>query len=91
MIAAGDVGPATLSGHYSQDHAGNDQFTIGASADVAAATSVQAYFNHDEAAVTEESYGIGFRHDLGGGASIRGGVASLNGTTQADLGVLFNF
>jgi outer membrane protein OmpU len=90
-IVAGEVGPATVSGAYAQDHAGNDQFNLGLSADVAAATAIQAYFNHDEAAATEESYGIGFTHDIGGGASLRGGVASLNGDTRADLGVLFNF
>ncbi|MGR3321767.1 MAG: porin [Pseudooceanicola sp.] len=88
---AGDVGPVKASLQYGKDNAGADQFTVGLSADVAAATSVQAYFNHDEASATEESYGVGFVHGLGGGASIRGGVASTNGTTRADLGVFFAF
>lgn len=39
-----------------------------------------------------ESYGIDFNHDLGGGTSIRGGVArQFTGITRADLGVRFNF
>ncbi|WP_370284886.1 porin [Pseudooceanicola nanhaiensis] len=97
-IVAGEVGPATVSLAYAQDHAGNDQYNLAVSADVAAATEIQAYYNYDEGAVTltgvaldEDSYGVGFTHDIGGGASLRGGVASLNGTTRADLGVLFNF
>lgn len=90
-IAAGDVGPAKVSVAYAQDHDGFDQYNLAVSADVAAATAVQAYYNWDEASATEESYGVGFTHDIGGGASLRGGVASLNGTTRADLGVLFNF
>jgi len=37
-------------------------------------------------------YGIDFNHDLGGGTSLRGGVAKLfAGHTVADLGVRFNF
>lgn len=90
-IVAGEVGPATVSLAYAKDHADFDQYNLAVSADVAAATEIQAYYNYDEFAATEESYGVGFTHDIGGGASLRGGVASLNGTTRADLGVLFNF
>jgi len=90
-IAAGEVGPATVSVAYAKDHADFDQYNLAVSADVAAATEIQAYYNYDEAEITEESYGVGFTHDIGGGASLRGGVASTNGTTRADLGVLFNF
>ena len=40
----------------------------------------------------ETSYGVDFNHDLGGGTSLRGGVASRgNGFVRADLGVRFNF
>lgn len=40
----------------------------------------------------ETAYGVGFRHSLGGGVSLRGGVGRNTSTnTQADLGVIFNF
>lgn len=92
-IVGGEVGPATVAVAYAQDYADQESITLSADVDVAAATSIQAYYNHDEetASGDEDSYGIGFVHDIGGGASIRGGVASLQGTMQADLGVLFNF
>lgn len=89
----GEVGPATVALAYAQDYADQESITISADVDVAAATSVQAYYNHDEETATgdEDSYGIGFVHDIGGGASLRGGVASLQGNMRADVGVLFNF
>lgn len=89
----GEVGPATVALAYAQDYADQESITISADVDVAAATSIQAYYNHDEETSSgdEDSYGIGFVHDIGGGASIRGGLASLQGTMQADMGVLFNF
>ncbi|MDF1855718.1 porin [Pseudooceanicola sp.] len=88
---AGEVGPATLSANYTRNHADQDMFTVAAEADVAAATSIQAFFAYDESQVTEEAFGIGFHHNLGGGASLRGGAVSRHGTTVADFGVLFNF
>lgn len=40
----------------------------------------------------ETAYGIGFKHKLGGGVSLRGGVGEdASGTTLADLGVRFDF
>lgn len=102
-IVGGEVGPATVAVAYAQDYNDWESITISADVEVAAATSIQAYYNYDEesqttnaaganfAATDNDSYGIGFVHDLGGGASLRGGVASLQGAMQADLGVLFNF
>jgi len=91
VTAGGSFGPASVAGQFAQDHNGDNQYTLSLEADVAAATSIQAYFNYSEKEATEESYGIGFKQDLGGGASLRGGVVSDNDVVKADLGVLFNF
>lgn len=90
LTAGGNIGAASVTLQVA-DNDGFMKYGIGGSFDVGAATSIQAYVNTDEAAIDEESYGIGFVHNLGGGASLRGGVASTNGTNRADLGVLFNF
>jgi len=47
----------------------------------------------DAEAATEESadYGIGFAYDLGGGLSLNGGAASVNGETGWDLGIKMAF
>ena len=40
----------------------------------------------------KHTYGIDFNHDMGGGTSLRGGVASLgNDDVRVDMGVRFNF
>ncbi|WP_300032687.1 porin [uncultured Roseobacter sp.] len=40
----------------------------------------------------DTAYGVGFRHSLGGGVSLRGGIGENNaGNTTADLGVIFDF
>ncbi|WP_299044860.1 porin [uncultured Tateyamaria sp.] len=60
--------------------------------DVGAATEIRfAFADAGDGAADEESYGIGFRHSLGGGVSLRGGVGEIQGDTFADLGVVFNF
>ena len=69
--------------------------------DVGAATNVEFYYadgSNDTLAATNglltngDSYGIDFNHDLGGGTSLRGGVAQrFDGNTYADFGVRFNF
>ena len=55
------------------------------------ATTVTAFVNRDFARDTH--YGIGARYDLGGGASVRGGIARDGGTrtTVADFGLAFSF
>ena len=71
---------------------GNSSTTLSAAFDVAAATSVTVYYNDDEAnTIDDKSYGLGVVHGLGGGASLRGGIVSVNDRTLADFGVLFNF
>lgn len=66
--------------------------------DVGAATNVEGYITYVEGAAAgfgtaeDLGYGIDFNHSLGGGTSLRGGVAQrLNDTIIADLGIRFNF
>ena len=104
----GNVGMANVTLAYADNGTNGDQVTLAASFDVGAATKVQAYYadrsgatalRGDDGTVyvagTEyngDSYGIGVHHDLGGGTSIRGGVArQFTGITRADVGVRFNF
>ncbi|KKL76120.1 hypothetical protein LCGC14_2048100, partial [marine sediment metagenome] len=54
------------------------------------ATDIEVYVADQDGSDT--GYGIDFNHDLGGGTSLRGGVAKrFDGNTQADMGVRFNF
>ena len=38
-----------------------------------------------------DAAGVGFAYSLGGGASIKGAVADVNGTSKGDLGLTFSF
>ena len=87
----GSVGMASVTLSYADNGTDGDHTVLAASFDVGAATKVQAYVA-DADYFTETSYGIGVHHDLGGGTSLRGGVASLgNDDTRVDMGVRFNF
>lgn len=59
--------------------------------DVGAATEIRFVYNDDGTAGNSDEYAIGFRHGLGGGVSLQGGIGDDQGTTKADLGVIFNF
>ncbi len=104
----GSIGMANVTLAYADNGTSGDQITLAASFDVGAATQVDAYYADRSGATrlrgddgtnyvagTEyngDSFGIGVHHDLGGGTSIRGGVArQFTGITRADLGVRFNF
>jgi outer membrane protein OmpU len=65
---------------------------IGASMnyEISSATSIQALVA-DGANDADATYGVGFKHSLGGGVTLKGGVASDNGNTLADLGVALSF
>ena len=56
--------------------AGGDHIVLAGRFDVGAATNVEVYVA-DADYFEETSYGIDFNHDMGGGTSLRGGVASL--------------
>ncbi|MEH6644501.1 porin [Sulfitobacter sp.] len=94
---AGSFGIADVSLAYAKngdDDAtglGGDHIVLAARFDVGAATNVEVYVA-DADYFAETSYGIDFNHDMGGGTSLRGGVASLgNDDTRVDMGVRFNF
>ena len=77
---------------------GGDHIVLAARFDIGAATNVEAYVAKADYFETT-SFGVDFNHDMGGGTSLRGGVARLGGTNglddsesvRADLGVRFNF
>ncbi|MTJ04766.1 MAG: porin [Sediminimonas qiaohouensis] len=99
LTASGTFGPANVTLQVADNgnmiaNSNTMKYGLAASFDVGAATSVSAYINHDEALngfTGDENMGVGVVHDLGGGASVRGGVADLAGQTRADLGVQFSF
>ncbi len=58
---------------------------------ISAATSISAIYSGGGAS-TDDAYGIGVAHSLGGGVTLKGGVGSdTSGNTQADAGVIFSF
>ena len=60
--------------------------------DVSSATQIRAVFADGGVDGDDPAYGLGFRHNLGGGVSLQGGVGQLtDGFTRADLGVRFDF
>ncbi len=57
------------------------------------AVSVSAYYQSTEnnAGAKSDNYGMGVAYDLGGGAKLAAGVADINGTNRADLGINLSF
>jgi outer membrane protein OmpU len=87
----GSFGIADVTLAYADNGTQGDHIVLTGRFDVGAATNVEVYVA-DADKWTETSYGIDFNHDMGGGTSLRGGVASLgNDTMRADMGVRFNF
>lgn len=87
----GSFGIADVTLAYADNGTSGDHIVLAGRFDVGAATNIEVYVA-DADYWTETSYGIDFNHDMGGGTSLRGGIASLgNDTTRADLGVRFNF
>ncbi|MBD3665671.1 porin [Sulfitobacter sp. TSTF-M16] len=90
VSVGGSFGPADVTLAYADNGTGGDRIVLAGRFDVGAATNIEVYYADDE--FLDDSYGIDFNHDLGGGVSLRGGVASRFGDrTVADLGVRFNF
>ena len=87
---SGDLGIANVTLAWADNGTAGDRTVLAARFDVGAATNVEAYYADDE--LLDDSYGVDFNHDLGGGVTLRGGVANRFGDrTVADLGVRFNF
>lgn len=60
--------------------------------EVSSATSIRAMVSTGGDDANDTAYGLGFRHGLGGGVTLAGGVGSDTASnTRADLGVVFNF
>jgi outer membrane protein OmpU len=84
LAASFDVGAATQVDVYYADRSGATRLRGDDGADDAVYVAGTEY--------NGDSFGIGFHHNLGGGTSLRGGVArQFTGVTRADLGVRFNF
>ena len=88
---SGSLGIADIALAYADNGTNGDHVVLAGKFDVGASTNIEAYVA-DADAYAETSLGVDFNHDLGGGTSLRGGVARLgNDSVRADLGVRFNF
>lgn len=98
IVGTATFGNTAVKAYYADGSGGNNldkAYGIGVSS-VFGATTVNGYVNYAEATdgTNGTAYGIGAAYDLGGGASVVGGVADsdIAGTdTQADLGIKFSF
>jgi len=93
VTLGGSLGSANVGLKYADVDDGadsSDATTVWASFDVASGTTVTGYFTSIDNGATDDSFGLGFTHSLGG-ATLAGGVASIDDTTRADLGVRFGF
>ncbi|WP_415919233.1 porin [Tateyamaria sp. SN6-1] len=75
------------------DTAGTDtRYGFSVKYDISDATEIRFAFSDTGVDANDEVVAIGFRHGLGGGVSLRGGIGqNTAGNTVADLGVIFNF
>jgi outer membrane protein OmpU len=92
ISASGSVtlGAATVKAKYSSDSAiTDDAFAVSVSGTFGG-VGVTAFYTDF---ATSQNIGLGAKYDLGGGASIVGGVVSVGATdtTVADLGLSFSF
>ncbi|MEO0939382.1 MAG: porin [Pseudomonadota bacterium] len=92
VSVGGSIGPADITLAYADNGTAGDRIVLAGRFDVGAATNIEAYVAQADFLAEDTSYGIDFNHSLGGGTSIRGGIAQrFSGETRADLGVRFNF
>ena len=90
----GEIGAFAFSVLVADDDtAGRDtRYGFSVKYDVGAATEIRFAFADDGIDANDETIAIGFRHSLGGGVSLRGGIGqNTGGNTTADIGVIFNF
>jgi outer membrane protein OmpU len=93
VTLGGSIGGANVGLKYADvddGAASSDATTVWASFDVASGTTVTGYFTSVDNGTADDNYGLGFTHSLGG-ATLAGGIASINDSSRADLGVRFNF
>ncbi len=93
ITLGGSLGSANVGLKYADVDDGadsSDATTVWGSFDVASGTTVTGYFTSVDNGAADDNYGLGFTHSLGG-ATLAGGVSSIDDTTRADLGVRFGF
>ncbi|NIZ61863.1 porin [Sedimentitalea sp. CY04] len=89
----GSVGAASFS-LLVTDSDEADDLTFGGSMNyaISSATDLRVAFSDGGASTNETAFGVGFRHSLGGGVSLRGGVGrNAADNNVADLGVALSF
>ena len=87
----GTIGGVSVGLAYADNGTNGNKTVLSGSFAAGAATNIEAYYA-DDSLKADASYGVDFNHSLGGGTSLRGGVASKHsGQTVADFGVRFNF
>lgn len=91
----GGVGVAAVVGENDLTAPGETAYGFSLDYDVGAATNVKFVYSGGgtaDLAGNDDAFAIGFVHDLGSGATLRGFVGeNIAGNTVADLGVRFNF
>ena len=67
-------------------------YALSVAYDVTSATTISAVVGDSGVSSDDTIYGLGFKHSLGGGVTLRGGVGQeTDGDTLADLGIRFDF
>ncbi len=85
---AGSFGSVSFDVYYEDHDLGNNYGTI-IGFDTGAATIQLGLADGDQA--SDAAIGVGFAYDLGGGATLEGGVGEVNGESVWDLGIEMTF
>lgn len=89
VLLTGDFGAFSGQLYYATSDNYDDSYGVYGAYKTGPWTFEAAVADADLAADT--SYGIGAKYDLGGGATLAGGIGSVEGDTAADFGVTFKF
>lgn len=89
LLLTGSFGAFSGQLYYATADATDDSYGIYGAYKTGPWTFEAAVADADMA--TDASYGIGAKYDLGGGATLAGGIGSVEGDTAADFGVTFKF
>lgn len=81
------TGAVTVGAQYSENGA-TSGWGVHGSYSQGDLTVTAVYSENDTGA---EGYGVGVAYSLGGGATLAGGIAEVNGYSKADLGMTFKF
>lgn len=92
LYAGGTFGAANVKAMYSMGGDGLDGVDAwGLYADYTMGATTLNFEYADSDTVTDAAYGIGASYDLGGGAALVGGIASVDNNTRAEMGMSFDF